>query len=437
MNGIGQNQGVAAGRFQVQLGDFRLDLSIAAPAGEVLTLFGPSGAGKTTALRAMAGLVRPDWGYIRIGDRVVYRSDGYCDANDDNGGGQSSSLSPSSPSPSSSLSPSVLPAVWEPPHRRGVGYVTQQNHLFPHLTVGDNIAYGLRRRRGAAARRRVGELIDALHLDGLAERRVSELSGGQQQRTALARALAPAPRLLLLDEPFASLDMELRRELASELRAMVRRLNTPAILVTHSREEALALADTVQVIDRGRTVSIGPPLSALEQPGQGRVAQLVGVENLLLMRVAARLPQDGTMVCRALAGNGDGVNGDGNINVGSGGNGNSDSSHTLETPLADGLAVGDAVTVGIRASDIILASGPLPQSSARNTWAGVVSGVALRPPGYEVALDCGGVTLRCHITGASLEAMGIAPGLALWAIFKASSCFLLDDGAQSGARPAG
>lgn len=395
-----QNRDMAAGRFQVQLGDFRLDLSIAAPAGEVLTLFGPSGAGKTTALRAMAGLVRPDWGYIRIGDRVVYRSDSYYDANDDNGGGQSSSPSPSSPLP--------LPAVWEPPHRRGVGYVTQQNHLFPHLTVGDNIAYGLRRRRGVESRRRVGELIDALHLDGLAERRVSELSGGQQQRTALARALAPAPRLLLLDEPFASLDMELRRELAAELRAMVRRLHTPAILVTHSREEALALADTVQVIDRGRTVSIGPPLSALEQPGQGRVAQLVGVENLLPMRVAARLPQDGTMVCRALAGNGDGR-------------------HPLETPLADGLAVGDAVTVGIRASDIILAAGPLPQSSARNTWPGIVSGVALRPPGYEVALDCGGLTLRCHITGASLEAMGIAPGLELWAIFKASSCFLLND----------
>ena len=335
----------------------------------------------------------------------------------------------SSPSPSSSSA--SLAAVWEPPHRRGVGYVTQQNHLFPHLTVGDNIAYGLRRRRGAEARQRVGELIAALHLDGLAGRRVAELSGGQQQRTALARALAPAPRLLLLDEPFASLDMELRRELAAELRAMVRRLHTPAILVTHSREEALALADTVQVIDRGRTISIGPPLSVLEQPGQGRVAQLVGVENRLIMRVAARLPQDGTMVCRAFA-DSDGIGlGDSDSDGGGGSPG-----HTLETPLADGLLVGDAVTVGIRASDIILASGPLPQSSARNTWPGVVSGVALRPPGYEVALDCGGLTLRCHITGASLEAMGIAPGLELWAIFKASSCFLLSDGADTATLPA-
>ena len=433
----------AAGRFQVQLGDFRLDLSVGAPAGEVLTLFGPSGAGKTTALRAMAGLVRPDWGYIRIGERIVYRSAGYC-YDDGHGGdgdvhGAGGGLSSSSQSPSPSSSP--LPAVWEPPHRRGVGYVTQQNHLFPHLTVWDNIAYGLRRRRSAAVRQRVAELIDALHLDGLAGRRVSELSGGQQQRTALARALAPAPRLLLLDEPFASLDMELRRELAAELRAMVRRLHTPAILVTHSREEALALADTVQVIDRGRTISIGPPLSVLEQPGQGRVAQLVGVENRLAMRVIARLPQDGTMVCRTADGIslGDSDNDGGSmdiVNSGVGNSGGGSPGHTLETPLADGLAVGDAVTVGIRASDIILASGPLPQSSARNTWAGVVSGVALRPPGYEVALDCGGLTLRCHITGASLEAMGIAPGLELWAIFKASSCFLLSDGAHTATLPA-
>ena len=126
------------------------------------------------------------------------------------------------------------------------------------------------------------------------------------------------------------------------------------------------------------------------------------MENLLEMRVTARLPQDGTMVCAA-------------------------AEHLLETPLADGCTVGDPVTVGIRASDIILAAGPLPQSSARNTWAGVVSAVSPRPPGYEVTLECDGVPLRCHITGTSLDAMGIAPGLPMWAIFKASSCFLLSE----------
>ena len=364
----------AFGRFAVSLGAFRLELCFSVAAGEVLVLFGPSGAGKTTALRAIAGLARPDDGHIAIAGRTVFAAG--------DGTGQQD--------------------VWAPPHRRGVGYVTQQNHLFPHLTVARNIAYGLRDRQGAMAQQRVAELIDRLRLNGLEKRRVWQLSGGQQQRTALARALAPSPDLLLLDEPFAALDMELRRELGAELRAAVRQLDVPVIMVTHSREEALALGDTVQIIDAGRTVAVGPPLTALEQPGRGRVARLVGVENLLEMRVAARLPQDGTMVCDA-------------------------GRHSLETPLADGCAVGDTVTVGVRASDIILASGPLPQSSARNTWAGAVAAVTLRPPGYEVALDCDGIVLRCHITGASLESMSITPGMPLWAIFKASSCFLLSE----------
>ena len=362
------------GHFTARAGDFRLELAFEAPAGGILVLFGPSGAGKTTALRAIAGLARPESGRIDIAGRTVF-DDG------ENGDGG---------------------PVWLPPHQRRVGYVTQQNHLFPHLTVWQNVGYGLEGRRSEAARRRVAELIGQLRLDGLEQRRVWQLSGGQQQRTALARALAPSPDLLLLDEPFASLDMELRRELGAELRDTVGQLDVPAILVTHSREEALALGDRVQIIDAGRTVAEGPPLAVLEQPGQGRVARLVGVENLLEMRVSARRPQDGTMVCAA-------------------------GERMLETPLADGCAVGDAVTVGIRASDIILASGPLPESSARNTWAGVVAGVELRPPGYEVALDCEGTLLRCHITGTSLEAMGIAQGRRLWAIFKASSCFLLSE----------
>ena len=366
------NDAAALGRFRVGIGGFTMKLDFAVEAGQALVLFGPSGAGKTTALRTIAGLVRPESGRIDIAGRTVFA---------DNDGEQ---------------------PVWEPPHRRGVGYVTQQNHLFPHLTVAQNIAYGLPERRGESARQRVFHLIGRLHLTGLEDRRVSQLSGGQQQRAALARALAPSPDLLLLDEPFSSLDMELRRALGAELRSTIRELNVPAILVTHSREEALALGDAVQVIDGGRTVAKGPPLSVLEQPGQGQVARLVGVENLLRMMVAARLPQDGTIVCAA-------------------------GERSLETPLADGCAVGDAVTVGIRDSDIILADGPLPQSSARNTWSGVVTAVELRPPGYEVSLDCDGTVLRCHITGASLDAMGIAAGQPLWAIFKASSCFLLSE----------
>ena len=432
----------AWGEFTVGVGGFRLTLSFRVGSGEILALFGPSGAGKTTALRAIAGLARPDAGRIVIAGRTVFAAgdgaSGY-DGNAGNGGNSDGR---------NRNGCGYGGPVWVAPHRRRVGYVTQQSHLFPHLTVAQNIAYGLSDRRGAAAQRRVAELVRRLRLDGLEMRRVGQLSGGQRQRAALARALAPEPALLLLDEPFAALDMELRRALGAELRAAIRpqgvaptgvaptgipATGVPAILVTHSREEALALGDTAQVIDGGRTVAVGPPLATLEQPGRGRVARLVGVENLLPMRVTARLPQDGTMVC-VMAGGGSGNDGNGGNYGGDGGNygdsGRGDSGgggRRLETPLADGCNVGDAVTVGIRASDIILASGPLPQSSARNTWAGVVAGVTLRSPGYEVELDCGGVILRCHITGASLEAMDIAPGRRLWAIFKASSCFLLSE----------
>ena len=446
----------AWGEFTVGVGGFRLTLSFRVGSGEILALFGPSGAGKTTALRAIAGLARPDAGRIVIAGRTVFAAgdgdgvSGY-DGSAGNGGNSDGRNRNGDGDGCGYGRP-----VWVAPHRRRVGYVTQQSHLFPHLTVAQNIAYGLSDRRGAAAQRRVAELVRRLRLDGLETRRVGQLSGGQRQRAALARALAPAPALLLLDEPFAALDMELRRALGAELRAAIRptgvaptgvaptgipATGVPAILVTHSREEALALGDTAQVIDGGRTVAVGPPLATLEQPGRGRVARLVGVENLLPMRVTARLPQDGTMVC-VMAGGGSGNYGgdggnyrsdDGNggnygDSGGDGGGGdNGRGRRRLETPLADGCNVGDAVTVGIRASDIILASGPLPQSSARNTWAGVVAGVTLRPPGYEVALDCGGVMLRCHITGASLEAMDIARGRRLWAIFKASSCFLLSE----------
>ncbi|MFQ6026378.1 MAG: TOBE domain-containing protein, partial [Dehalococcoidia bacterium] len=180
----------------------------------------------------------------------------------------------------------------------------------------------------------------------------------------------------------------------------------PIILVTHDREEALALGDQVQVINQGRPLERGRPLEILGQPGQGRVARLVGVENLLQLVVTARYPQDGTMLC-----DGGGVQ--------------------LEVPLSN-FDEGDAVTVGIRASDIILAGAEPRGSSARNRLQGLVSRVELRPPGYEVTLDCPGVSLKCHITGRSLEEMGIAVDQELWAVFKASSCFLVGTDLSNG-----
>ena len=214
----------AKGWITCRVGDFTLETDFEVDPGQVLVLFGPSGAGKTTTLRSIAGLLRPQQGQIQLSGRLVYDS---------------------------------ASGVWVPPHLRRVGYLTQEHNLFPHLRVSDNIAYGLSSRRSAAAGSRVQELLETFRLGGLAQRYPWELSGGQQQRVALARALAPAPQALLLDEPFASLDAELRRALQGELRAILSRSNLPVILVTHDREEALALGDAVQVIAEGRTLSKG------------------------------------------------------------------------------------------------------------------------------------------------------------------------------------
>ena len=369
----------ASGWLNCRIGSFELDTHWEVGPGSVMVLFGPSGAGKSTTLRAIAGLVRPVRGRVEAGGRLLYDSES---------------------------------GVWMPAHRRRVGYLTQQYHLFPHLRVLDNIKYGLARRRVAenspTTGTRVEELMEAFRLEGLEQRYPWELSGGQQQRVALARALAPAPDLLLLDEPFAALDGELRRTVRRELRSVLSRAPVPAILVTHDREEALALGDAVQVIDGGRPVSYGPPLEVLGQPGQARVARLVGVENLFRLNVDSRNHRDGTMSC-----SGGGIR--------------------LEAPLDDiprhEATEPSAVMVGVRASDIILASAEPVGSSARNRLRGVVTAVESRPPGYAVMLallNFEGAPLVCHVTGAALDEMGIVAGQNLWAVFKASSCFLVD-----------
>jgi molybdate transport system ATP-binding protein len=218
-----------------------LELPLGAPG--LTVLFGPSGCGKTTVLRCLAGLERPDSGTIMAGPVCWFGA-----------GGQQ------------------LPG-----HRRRIGYVFQESALFPHLDVAGNIAYGLRDWPRAERLRRVEELVAVMGLAGLSARRVPDLSGGEQQRVALARALAPRPALVLLDEPFASLDRPAAEQLRACLRQILHALEVPALLVTHHPEEALALGDRMLRMELGRIVQEGTPAEVLSRSGLDAEGQMGAV----------------------------------------------------------------------------------------------------------------------------------------------------------------
>jgi molybdate transport system ATP-binding protein len=223
----------------------------------VVALFGPSGAGKTLTLQCLAGLVRPDSGRIVVDGTVFFDgADGIDVAT----------------------------------QKRRLGYVFQRYALFPHLSVADNVGYGLHGRSRAERRRRTGLVLERLGLGALADRRPRELSGGQQQRVALGRALAVDPDLLLLDEPLSALDAPLRRQLRQELMAIVREWGKATVLVTHDLAEAFQLADRVVVYEGGRVVQQAPKTELLSAPASERVARLMGVRNILIGTVLKATP---------------------------------------------------------------------------------------------------------------------------------------------------
>jgi ABC-type Fe3+/spermidine/putrescine transport system ATPase subunit len=216
---------------------------IAAPQTTTV-LLGPSGCGKTTLLRIIAGLERADSGHVFFADRLI---DGV------------------------------------PPHRRGFGLMFQDYALFPHLDVAANVAYGLTiaGMPRAEATDRVAALLDQVGLAGYAQRRVYELSGGERQRVALARTLAPNPRLIMFDEPLAALDRELRERLQDELRAILQRVGVTALYVTHDQEEAFALADQVVLLNAGQVEQHGAPAAIFQRPASLWAARFLGLRNVL------------------------------------------------------------------------------------------------------------------------------------------------------------
>jgi len=223
------------------------DLEVAG--GEIVALLGPSGCGKTTLLRTIAGFERPDSGLVELGGRRV-SGDG----------------------------------AWVAPEGRGVGMVFQDYALFPHLTVAENVGFGLPRRERA---RRVPALLALVDLCGLGARYPHELSGGQQQRVALARALAPAPRVVLLDEPWSNVDPQLRAELRHEVASVLRPLRVTALLVTHDREEAFSLADRIALMRDGEIVQVGTSEELYFAPADRWAAEFLGESNLLPGRASS------------------------------------------------------------------------------------------------------------------------------------------------------
>ena len=220
------------------------DVYLEIPHGNLVCLLGPSGCGKTTLLRLIAGLELPTSGKILLDGQDLTDT---------------------------------------PAHRRSFGMVFQSLALFPHLTVGENIAYALRIRQVDAAtrRRRAEELLELVRLPGVADRHVSQLSGGQRQRVAIARALALDPRLFLLDEPLSALDAKLREAMQLELRQLQRRLGITTIVVTHDQREAMTMADIVVVMSRGQVQQVGSPLEIYRNPVNSFVADFIGITNLL------------------------------------------------------------------------------------------------------------------------------------------------------------
>jgi molybdate transport system ATP-binding protein len=355
------------------VGGIPLDIRLEVPAGRCLALAGPSGAGKTTILRQIAGFERPDSGIIRFGDSV------WCD---------------------------TAAGVWESPQSRRLGVVFQDPTLFPHLTVRANIGYGVRPgsdpgqtqvRPGSDL---VADVATLLGVEDLGNRYPRSLSGGEAQRVALARALATAPRLLLLDEPFAALDAPTRTRLRRDVRALLEHTGTPAILVTHDRAEALAMGDSVAVLVGGRVRQAGPVSEVFSRPADPGVAASLGIEAVLPARVI---------------GSADGLS---EVAVGD---------VVLHVAEREPMTPGAAVYACIRAEDVTIETRAPGQASTRNHLAARIVSIAAEGPIERVTLECGFV-IDALITRRSREELNLAPGMTITAAIKATSIHLIRRG---------
>lgn len=341
-------------------GDFALDLAFEAPAG-VTALFGRSGAGKTTVVNALAGLLRPQDGRIVVDGRVLF---------------------------------DAQQRIFVPPHRRRIGYVFQDARLFPHLDVRQNLAYG-RWFRGAAGADQWANVIDLLGLGALLARRPADLSGGERQRVALGRAILSQPALLLMDEPLAALDEARKGEILTYLERLRDKMRLPILYVSHSLAEVARLATSLVVIEHGRLLHAGPTADLLADPDTAPALGLRDAGALLSARVAAH-EADGLTRLETAAG-------------------------PLWLPRI-AAAPGTGMRLRILAQDVMLATEVPRGLSALNVLA--VTILALRQgegPGVLVQLAAGDQRLLARITRRSARALDLQPGRAIHAVIKAVS----------------
>jgi molybdate transport system ATP-binding protein len=340
------------------------DFTTSMRGGAIAVLFGPSGAGKTTVVRAIAGLDRPDHGVIRFDGETWFDASA---------------------------------AAFVAPQQRRVGHVCQETALFPHLTVRGNVEYGVRRLPQAERTARIDETLRLVELDDRKDRYPRELSGGQGRRAALARALAPGPRLLLLDEPFAALDVPARTRMRRLLRALVEKLGIGAVLVTHDRSEAIALGDEIVVLVEGRVRQVGAVQDVFRRPADLAVAHSVGVESI----VPAYLDRT--------------VNGLVELRVGEA---------RLRAVDVDLDGAPRQVFACIRAEDVTLERAAAPNASTRNHLPGRIASIEAEGPLELVTIDCG-FPLAALITRQAREEMALHEGDAVVAAIKATAIHLV------------
>jgi molybdate transport system ATP-binding protein len=343
-----------------RLGDFTLAATLAAPADGTLALFGRSGSGKTSILRAIAGLLRPARGRIAIAGAVFFDS---------------------------------AKGIDMPAEKRRLGFVFQESRLFPHLNVAGNLRYGLDRAPAGERRVRFDAVVALLGLEALLARKPATLSGGERQRVAVGRALLASPRALLMDEPLASLDSARKAELMPYLERLRATTGLPIVYVSHAHDEVLRLADRIALIDDGAVRACGGVAQIAARLDLGPLAGRFEAGAVIDTRVALHMP-DVALTRLEFDGG------------------------TLDVPAID-AAPGTSVRVQIRARDVILAVSRPVGLSARNVIAGRIASLMIEDGAFaEAALAVGSAVLRARITRASVAELGLREGLDVFAVVK-------------------